>query len=257
MEFKVTLINKEDFERKNLFTRIGEFACICYNTPLSKAETVGKHCVKSGHLSGSRHVYYAFHLDSIRSVNDQLVRHQDGVVKNMQSQRYVNKSNFDYYTSSDIEANPQAKEKYDAAMKVIQEAYNDITSILAEVGLHGEQANEQARGVLPMDVESKLALALNIEGLIHLAHKRLCLRTQEHTRKIVGMIIDEVLKVSPELKEYLVPQCEAMFYCPENHKGCPRMKSGHMINKDELKRITDDARKHRMNKAEIVLESKL
>ena len=35
------------------------------------------------------------------------------------------------------------------------------------------------------------------------------------------------------------------------------MKSGHMINKDELKRITEDARKHRMNKVEIVLESKL
>ena len=257
MEFKVTLLNGEDFKNNGLFKRWGLFSCICYNTPLSQAIPVGKHCLSSGHFSGSRHVYYAFHVDLPRSSADQVVRHEQGTTKNMQSQRYVNKSNFDYYTSSDIKANPQAKEKYDATMKLIQEAYNDITSILAEVGLHGEQANEQARGVLPMDVESKLALALNIEGLIHLAHKRLCLRTQEHTRKIVAMIIDEVLKVSPELKEYLVPQCEAMFYCPENHKGCPRMKSGHMINKDELKRITDDARKHRMNKAEIVLESKL
>ena len=127
MEFKVTLINKEDFERKNLFTRIGEFACLCYDTPLSKAEAVGKHCVKSGHLSGSRHVYYAFHLDSIRSVNDQLVRHQDGVVKNMQSQRYVNKSNFDYYTSSDIEANLQAKETVGAT--TTPPALGDINSI--------------------------------------------------------------------------------------------------------------------------------
>ena len=257
MEFKVTLINKEDFERKNLFTRIGEFATICYDTPLSKAEAVGKHCVKSGHFSGSRYVYYAFHIDSIRSVNDQLSRHEQGVVKNMQSQRYVNKSNFDYYTSSDIESNPQAKEKYNTTMKVIQEAYNDIVSILEEIGIKGEHANEQARGVLPMDVESKLALALNVEGLIHLAHKRLCLRTQEHIRKIVRMIIDEVLEVTPELKEYLVPQCEAMFYCPENHKDCLKMKSGYMINKAELKRITDDARKHRMNKAEIVLETKI
>ena len=257
MEFKVTLLNGEDFQNDGLFKRWGLFSSVWYNTPLSQAIPVGKHCLQAGHFSGSRYIYYAFHIDGVRSANDQLVRHEQGVVKNMQSQRYVNKSDFDYYTSSDIESNPQAKEKYDAAMKVIQEVYNDITSILAEVGLHGEQANEQARGVLPMDIESKLALALNIEGLIHLAHKRLCLRTQEHTRKIVGMIIDETLKVSPELKEYLVPQCEAMFYCPENHNGCPRMKSGHMIIKDELKRITDDARKHRMNKAEIILESKL
>ena len=257
MEFKVTLINKEDFERKNLFTRIGEFATICYDTPLSKAEAVGKHCVKSGHFSGSRYIYYAFHIDGVRSANDQLSRHEQGVVKNMQSQRYVNKSDFEYYTSSDIASNEKAKEKYDEVMKSIQEAYNDIVSILEEIGIKGEHANEQARGVLPMDVESKLALALNVEGLIHLAHKRLCLRTQEHTRKIVGMIIDEVLEVTPELKEYLVPQCEAMFYCPENHKDCPKMKSGYMINKAELKRITDDARKHRMNKAEIVLETKI
>lgn len=257
MEFKVTLLNGEDFNNDGLFKRWGLFSCLCYSTPLSQAIPVGKHCLKSGHFSGSRYIYYAFHIDGVRSANDQLVRHEQGVVKNMQSQRYVNKSDFEYYTSSDIAENLKAKEKYDEAMKSIQEAYNDIVSILEEIGIKGEHANEQARSVLPMDVESKLALALNVEGLIHLAHKRLCLRTQEHTRKIVGMIIDEVLNVTPELKEYLVPQCEAMFYCPENHKDCPKMKSGYMINKAELKRITDDARKHRMNKAEIVLETKI
>ena len=253
MKLNVTLLNPEDFANDDLFRRWGLFSCICYNTPLSKAIPVGKHCLKAGHFSGSRHIYFAFHIDLPRSSADQIVRHEQGVVKNMQSQRYVNKSDFTYYTSEGILNNLTAKEAYDNEMQNIMKAYSDIVSILNEVGVKGEHANEQARGILPMDIESKLALALNIEGLIHLAHKRLCTRTQEHTRKIVKMIVKEVIKVVPELKEYLVPQCIAMFYCPENHKGCPMMESGYMINKAELERITQDARKHRMNQVEYVL----
>ena len=120
-------------------------------------------------------------------------------------------------------------------MRNIQRAYNEIISLLEENGLKGEVANEATRGILPMDIESKLALAVNIEGLIHLAHKRLCFRTQSHTRKIVSLIIKEVLKIIPELKPYLVPECQYLLWCPENHKKCPLMMSGAVLSKDEVK----------------------
>lgn len=248
MKFNVTMLNKDDFANNGFFRKFGEFATICYDTPLTKAVQIGKHCLKAGHFSGSRHIYFAFHIDLPRSSADQISRHEQGVVKNMQSQRYVNKSDFTYYTSEGILENPVAKEAYDNEMQNIMKAYTDIVSILNEEGIKGEHANEQARGILPMGVESKLALAVNVEGLIHLAHKRLCTRTQEHTRKIVKMMVKEVLKVTPELEEYLVPQCKAMFYCPEDEKNCPMMKSGYMINKTELQRITQDARKDRKSK---------
>ena len=41
----------------------------------------------------------------------------------------------------------------------------------------------------------------------------------------------EVLEVEPRYAEYLVPQCRAMFYCPE-HKGC-----GAYPSKEELKNL--------------------
>ena len=53
-DFQVTLMNKN--EVKEFIRKHGEFACVCYNTPIVQAEQVGLHCLKSGHLSGSRHL---------------------------------------------------------------------------------------------------------------------------------------------------------------------------------------------------------
>ena len=80
--FKVTLVNKDEVTQ--FIKKHGEFACVCYSTPKEQAEKVGLHCLKSGHLSGSRHLYFVFELDRIpRFTIDQLVRHEVGVVKNV------------------------------------------------------------------------------------------------------------------------------------------------------------------------------
>ena len=89
-DFKVKLINGE--EVKNFVKRHGEFATVCYNTPKEKAEVVGKHCLQSGHFSGSRHLFFVFELKCVpRSAVDQAVRHNIGFVTNVQSLRYCNK----------------------------------------------------------------------------------------------------------------------------------------------------------------------
>ena len=81
-DFEVTLLNPE--EVKQFIKKHGEFACVCYNTPIERAEGTGLHCLKSGHVSGSRHVYFVFRLKNIpRFTVDQLVRHEGGVVKNV------------------------------------------------------------------------------------------------------------------------------------------------------------------------------
>lgn len=239
MQIKVEMINKEDFKDNSFFRKWGEFSAICYDTPLSKAVGIGKSCLKSGHFSGARHIYFAFHIELPRSSADQIVRHEQGVVKNVQSQRYVNKSGFDFYTGSKIKANKEADYIYNLEMDRINEAYNDIINILKEDGISGEQANEQARGILPMDSESKLAIAFNVEALIHLCHKRLCTRTQEHTRKVVQLIVQEVVSVVPELEPYLVPHCGHLLWCPEGNHGktCPRRTSGLVLSKEEVENL--------------------
>ena len=104
-DFKVKLVNGE--EVKNFVKRHGEFSKVCYDTPKEKAEKVGEHCLESGHLSGSRHLYMVFELKNIpRSTADQLVRHTQGFVTNVQSLRYCNKDGkVSLYASTEIVQN--------------------------------------------------------------------------------------------------------------------------------------------------------
>ena len=107
-DFQVTLMNKN--EVKDFIRKHGEFACVCYNTPIVQAEQVGLHCLQSGHLSGSRHLYFVFNIGNIpRFTVDQLVRHEVGVVKNVQSLRYVTKDNFSVYMPPEIEEDLMAE----------------------------------------------------------------------------------------------------------------------------------------------------
>ena len=69
-DFKVKLINGE--EVKSFIRKHGEFAAVCYNTNPKFAERVGEHCLKSGHFSGSRHLYMVFEIKNVpRSCYDE------------------------------------------------------------------------------------------------------------------------------------------------------------------------------------------
>ena len=98
-------------------------------------------------------------------------------------------------------------------------------------GINGEQANDLMRSLLPIGVKTKLRIGFDIEALIHFMHKRLCVRADEPIRRVAQLMKKEVLEVEPRYAEYLVPQCQAMMYCPE-HKGC-----GAYPSKEELKKL--------------------
>ena len=70
-----------------------------------------------------------------------------------------------------------------------------------------------------MSTHSAFVFCLDIEALIHLMHKRLCVRTEDVFRQLAIMIKKEVLEVLPELSDVLVPQCKYLMWCPETH-GC-------------------------------------
>ena len=56
---------------------------------------------------------------------------------------------------------------------------------------------------------------LNIQQLMYIANKRLCTQADVTTRMTMGKIRTEVLKVCPELKEFLVPACIKTNGCRE------------------------------------------
>lgn len=218
--FKVTLVNKEEVGQ--FIKKHGEFACVCYDTPKEQAEKVGLHCLKSGHLSGSRHLYFVFDLQRIpRFTIDQLVRHEVGVVKNVQSLRYVTKDRIDVYISPEVRRNPQLVKSHLLSEEYSATCYQLTVDKMRQNGVSKERANEIARTFIPIGIASSCSFAVNIEGLIHLANVRLCTRAEVPIMYLVGLMVKEVVKVEPRYAEFLVPQCEKLGYCPEM-KGCGR-----------------------------------
>ena len=221
-DFKVRLVNRE--EVKSFIKRHGEFAAVCYNTPKEKAEKVGEHCLESGHLSGSRHLYMVFEIKNVpRSAVDQLVRHTQGFVTNVQSLRYCNKDGkISLYAAPEIEKDiylTQALHNYEAQ---VQANYNYFQINLKNENYTNEQANEIARTVIPIGVATECNVAVNLECLIHLANVRLCNRAELPIRTIVKEMVRQVVEVEPRYKPFLVPNCKRLGYCPEGDHSCKK-----------------------------------
>ena len=218
-DFKVRLVNGE--EVKNFVKRHGEFSKVCYDTPKEKAEKVGEHCLESGHLSGSRHLYMVFEIKNVpRSLIDQLVRHEQGVVKNVQSLRYCNKKeDVNVYVAPEVMEDVYLRAGIIGIEQIIRKSYENIQATLKDAGLTGEKSNEIARTILPIGISTKCSFAVNLEGLIHLANVRLCNRAELPIRTIVKEMVRQVVAIEPRYKPYLVPNCKKLGYCPEG-KDC-------------------------------------
>ena len=229
-DIKVTLLNAE--EVKDFIRRHGEVACVCYNTNEKYAEKVGKSCMIEGHMSGSRGDFFKFEIECPRFTIDQIVRHEQGVFKNVQSQRYVDMDDdFSIYVPPKVVNNPILVEQYIQYEEMCKAQYKINRVCFNDLNITGEQANDLMRTMLPIGVKSKVRIGFTLEALIHFMHKRLCVRADEPIRRVAKLMKEEVLKVQPEYAELLVPQCEDMMYCPEKHT-CGRYPS-----KKELKTI--------------------
>lgn len=231
---KVTLLNKE--EVKNFYKTWGLFACKCYNTNPKFAEKVGKSCHKTRHYSGSRSFYFNFLIEDVpRSAMDQLARHEQGVVKNIQSQRYTDSSNLDWYVPKVIKKHPDLLEAWTNGFESDSADYQYIIEQLKKLeGFTGEKAREVARGRVGMDIYSSATFGFTIEALEHLMHKRLCYRSQEAIRELAKLIKEEIVDVLPELSTYLVPECLAVGYCNENKMQCKELKDSVIPTKEQF-----------------------
>lgn len=63
-------------------------------------------------------------------------------------------------------------------------------------------------------------MSINAQELIQMAHKRLCNQASKETREVMQLIVKEVIKVTPYMKNVLVPlcayrngKCTEMFSC--------------------------------------------
>lgn len=231
-DIKVTLLNPD--EVKNFIRNHGYIACICYNTDERYAEKVGLNCLKSGHMSGSRGDYFKFEIECPRFTADQIMRHEQGVFKNCQSQRYVDMDNFDCYIPPKVSRDPELRKLYEELENTTKDFYGRIRNEMELRGIEGEKANDLMRSLLPIGVPTKLRIGFDIEALIHFMNKRLCVRADEPIRQVAKLMKKEILEVEPRYADLLVPQCKTMLYCPE-HKSC-----GAYPSKDELRKLLEE-----------------
>ena len=218
--FNIKLINPEEVEK--FIERHGSFSAVCYNTPKEKAEKVGESCLKSGHLSGSRHLYMIFELKNIpRSAVDQIVRTTQGFVTNVQSLRYCNKDGkVSIYIAPELLDSQYMVKTIKDQENIVNAQYNYIQTFLKDGGITGEKANEIARTVIPIGVATECNIAVNLECLMHLANVRLCTRAELPIRTIVKEMVKQVTEVEPRYKPYLVPNCVKNRRCPEGKHSC-------------------------------------
>lgn len=226
---QVKILNSE--QAKELFYWWGVASKVCYDTKTNNPSAIGKHCMNSGHYSGSRAQYILFQVDDCpRFVADQAVRHEIGIMKNVQSFRYVDKHSFAYEIPVEITDNQALMTRYIQHMNDTIELYTEIQNYVSNKTNSKERANEQARYVLPMATHTSFVIGMDIEALIHFCNMRLCVRTEDTHRQLAKLIRNAVLEILPALKDKLVPNCQHLLWCPEGKASC-----GAYPTKDELK----------------------
>lgn len=228
---KVTILNPEEATR--LFEYWGKASCVCYDTVTNTPEKIGKGCMNSGHFSGSRGRYILFKVEGCpRFTIDQAVRHEEGVMKNVQSFRYVGKDSFAYEIPVEITDNEELLAKYHAHMMKTMDLYCEIQEYVFNKTGSNERANEQARYVLPISTHADFVIGMTVEALIHFANVRLCVRAEDKIRELALAMKKATLELLPELKDKLVPNCQALLWCPEGHASC-----GAYLTKNQLKKM--------------------
>ena len=229
-DIKVTLLNKE--EVKNFIKQHGEIATVCYNTNEKYAEKVGLSCLASGHLSGSRGDFFKFEIECPRYTADQIFRHEVGVFKNCESQRYVDMNKIEVYVSPRVMKDSDLRYHYKHYEELINTYYKGIINDAEH--LFPGKINDLVRTLLPIGVKTKLRIGFTLEALINFCGKRLCMRADEVIRRVAILMRDEVLSVEPRYEEYLKVQCESMLFCPEK-ESC-----GYKPKKEELEKLYKD-----------------
>ena len=172
--------------------------------------------VDMGHQSPMEHASFTFSIEGVsRALLAQITRHRIASFS-VRSQRYVSESAFNYVIPPAIEElGAAAVARYVGQMDTIMDWYRDWQSALG----HGEKSNEDARFILPNACETKMIVTMNARELMHFFELRCCNRAQWEIRGVAWRMLEEAVKVAPNLFRDCGPGC-LRGECPEGKKSC-------------------------------------
>ena len=176
-----------------------------------------------GHESPVEHVSFTFGIEGVsRTLLAQITRHRIASFS-VQSQRYVSKSDFPFIVPPEIEAIPEAKEEFLAAMKEDAEHYESIRQKLIahhekvnlDAGMDPKEAhkaaekkaNEDARFVLPNACDTKIIMTMNVRSLHNFFRLRCCNRAQWEIRELAIEMLKLCREACPLLFSKAGPAC--------------------------------------------------
>ena len=206
-------------------------------TPEKSAEFV-RMLSSLGHQSPMEHVSFTFGIQGVsRALLAQITRHRIASYS-VQSQRYVSEHRFDYVVPPEIEAVPEAKAAFAAAMEDAQRHYDRLAELLRakhlqallETGMEekaarrqaDKQAMEDARFVLPNACDTKMIVTMNARSLHNFFLHRCCNRAQWEIRELADRMLALAYGAAPTLFASAGPGCVSGS-CPEGKMSCGRM----------------------------------
>ncbi|MBO5023061.1 MAG: FAD-dependent thymidylate synthase [Clostridia bacterium] len=192
-----------------------------------------------GHQSPVEHASFTFGIEGVsRALLAQLTRHRIASFS-VQSQRYVSKCNFEYITPPEIEAIPEAKAEFIAAMEEDARHYENLQNILKKAHLERliaegkdakeaakaaeKMANEDARFVLPNACDTRIIMTMNVRSLYNFFTLRCCNRAQWEIRELATQMLMLVREVAPFLFKNAGPAC-LRGKCSEASMTCGKMR---------------------------------
>lgn len=179
-------------------------------------------------------VDYVFCVEGVsRAYTHQQVRTRTGSYA-QQSLRVVNKSDFGYvFPRRPIPG--AASRTIEATLRIIKLAYAKLIELGVEV--------EDARGILPTNIETNIVCKFNLRTLAELAASRTGGRTQSEYIDVVNAMLDAVLHVHPWADVFLFSQPRDYF--GDIEAFAERVFGGDLLRKGELLKIVDKMRKER------------
>ena len=188
-----------------------------------------------GHESPVEHASFTFGIEGVsRTLLAQITRHRIASFS-VQSQRYVEKSGFEYILPPEIAAIPEAKEIFEEEMRRDAEAYDKLRTILKDKHkarllsegkseadaekAAGKMANEDARFVLPNACDTRIIMTMNTRSLYNFFALRCCNRAQWEIRELAVEMLRLVKEAAPLLFAHAGPACVSG-PCPEGSMCC-------------------------------------
>lgn len=182
------------------------------NLTAEKVEEFLNRLADLGHESPIEHASYTFAVEGVsRALLAQLTRHRIASYS-VQSQRYVDKGDFDYIVPPSIAANPEAAEMFERCMDMLDTYY----AYFASAGI----PNEDARFVLPNACDTRIIFTMNARSLHNFFRLRCCNRAQWEIRALADEMLKLCREVSPALFRHAGPSCAVSGKCSEGAMCC-------------------------------------